>query len=152
MAPSPTRVSWVWIGAGVAALLVLAVLGGVLIGGMGRKIIIMFAVERVSHADLDLFEPVENVELGQRDAGDPADGGGLAHKHGIEPTATPLPPCHDSEFMAASAKELTNFIVLLRRERSRADPRRIGFDNTKHEPDAVWPEAGTTGGCAGDRV
>jgi hypothetical protein len=53
---------------------------------------------------LIVVEPVEHVELGQRDAGDARHGAGLAHQHRVEPAAAALAPGDGAEFMAALAQ------------------------------------------------
>src|SRR5438132_7175226 len=99
---------------------------------MRRQIIIILPVEFVADADLQFLEAVEHVELGEGDAGDAGYGHRLADQHRIEPAATALAPGDRAELMAARAKPLADRIVLLGRERARADARRISLGDTEH--------------------
>ena len=88
---------------------------------------------RVAGADLHRLEPVEHVELGQRDAGDAADRGRLAHQHRVEPAAAALAAGDGAELVAALAELLADLIVLLGREGAGADAGGVGLDDAEHE-------------------
>ncbi len=67
--------------------------------------------------DLQRLQPVQHVQLGQRQALDPADLHRLAHQRRIEPAAAPRPPRDRAEFMAALAQQPPGLVVQLGRER-----------------------------------
>jgi hypothetical protein len=75
---------------------------------VGREIVEAFAVDLVTGADADGFEAVEDVDLGERDAGDAADGGGLADEDGVEPAATALAAGNGAELPATLAEALAD--------------------------------------------
>src|SRR6202042_444494 len=86
-----------------------------------RQIIDLLAVEPIADADLDLFEAVEDVELGQSEAANAAGAYGLAHQHRVEPAAAPWPAGDDAELLAALAERLADLVELLGRKRPGAD-------------------------------
>src|SRR6185312_5095952 len=98
----------------------------------GGQVVVCLPPALVAGADLDLVEPVEHVELGQRDAVNPADAAGLAHQHRVEPAAAPRPAGDGAELAAALAEPLTGFVVELGRERTAADACRIGLGDAEH--------------------
>src|SRR3546814_8352900 len=82
-----------------------------LVGGMTGEIVENLAAQAIAGADANRLEPVEHVELGQRDAGDARHGAALAHQHRVEPTAATLAPGHGAEFMPALAELLPGLVV-----------------------------------------
>src|SRR3546814_15100540 len=100
---------------------------------MGRKIVICLPIQLVTRADLDFIHAVKNVELGERDAGNAAYRRRLAHKHGVEPAAAPLTSGIHAKFATAWAQQLANIVVLLGRERARANAGGIGFKDALPE-------------------
>ena len=62
-----------------------------------------------------------------------ADRDRLAHQHGVEPAAAALAAGDGAELVAALAEPLADLIVLLGRERARADARGVGLDDAEHE-------------------
>src|SRR5690606_19345807 len=82
-----------------------------LISGMGREVIECAAVQPIAGADPDLFETVEHVQLGERDAGDARDRAGLADQHGIEPAAAALAAGDGAELAAALAQTLADCVI-----------------------------------------
>ena len=123
-----------------------------LIGGVGGEMVERLAAQGVAGADPDLVEPVEHVELGQRDAGDARRPPGLADQHRVEPAAAALAPGHRAELAAALAEPLADLVLELGRERAGADPGRIGLDDAEHEAGGRGAEPGAAGGGAGDGV
>ena len=113
-----------------------------LVRGVRRQIVERLAVDPVAGADLHRLEAVEHVELGQRDAGDAADRDGLAHQHRVEPAAAALAAGDGAELVAALAEPLADLIVLLGRERARADAGRVGLDDAEHEAGRARAHAG----------
>ena len=67
----------------------------------------------IAYAHLDLVHPVEDVELGEGDAGNPRGPYGLPDQHSIEPAAAPLAPGDGAEFAPTLAEPLPE---LLQRE------------------------------------
>ncbi len=63
-----------------------------------REMIDLLAVELVADTHFDRVETVENIELGECQTMNAAGAGRLAHQHGIEPAAAPLPAGVDAEF------------------------------------------------------
>src|SRR6185312_325619 len=92
-------------------------------------------------ADLEFWKTVEDIELGQRDAGDARDLHRLAHHHRIEPTAAPLAPGDDAELLAARAQQLAGRVLEFGRERPAADAGGVGLGNAQHEADGARPDA-----------
>ena len=116
---------------------------------MRGEIIERLTAQGVTGADLHLVEPVEHVDLGQGDAGDPADRRRLAHQHRIEPAAAALAARDGAELMAAHAQPLAGFIVEFGRERTRSDARGVRLGDPQHEADRAWPQARSA--CRGAR-
>src|SRR5690606_27692764 len=71
-----------------------------------RQVVDILAVQLVADADLQFVETVEDVELGQRDAGNAVGGDRLAHRRRVEPAAAALAARDRAEFMALLAEEL----------------------------------------------
>src|SRR6185295_18915442 len=106
----------------------------------------------IADADFYLVEPIENIELGQRQPIDAAGPRGLTHQHGIEPAAAPGAACHGAELAAALADTAPNFVLLLGRERPLAYPRRIGLADAEHIIDRAGPQAAAGRCLPGHRV
>src|SRR5262245_26899961 len=105
-----------------------------------RKIVDLAPVETVSHTNLELRQPVQDVKLSQRQAVDAAGADGLADEHGIEPAATPRSAGHGAEFPAALADETTDVVRLLGGEWPLPHPGRVGLADAEHVPDRRRPE------------
>src|SRR3546814_20388188 len=63
------------------------------------------ALMLVADADLDFRQPVEHVELGQRQPVDAADLHRLPYQDGIEPAAAARPARHHADLPAAPAEK-----------------------------------------------
>ncbi len=87
-----------------------------------REMIERQPVEPVAHADLELRQLIEHVELGQSDAVDAGHFARLAHEAGVEPAAAARPPRHRAELDAALADKPAGFVLELGRERPLARP------------------------------
>src|SRR4029077_3395554 len=94
-------------------------------GGACRKIVDFTPVESIADADFYLVEPIEDIELGQRQAIDAAGARGLPHQHGIEPAAAARAARHRAELAAALAEQPPCLVLLLGREWPLAHPRRV---------------------------
>src|SRR5690606_21627284 len=101
---------------------------------------------------LDFRKAVEDVELGQRDAVDPADRDGLPHHHRVEPAAAPGPPGHDPALLASLAERAADLVVLLGRERAGSDPGGIGLGDAEHVTDRSRPETTADGSARRNRI
>ncbi len=107
---------------------------------MAGQVIHHIVLKPVSRADLHCFQPVEHINLSKRNASHTADRAALPHNHSIKPAHAPLASCDCAELVPALAQQLPDFIIELSRERSRADPRRIGFHDTQHEAGTARPK------------
>src|SRR6185437_715944 len=110
------------------------------------------AVEFIADADLDLLEPVEHIELGQRDAGNARGPDGLAYDDRIEPAAAALAPGDDAIFASLLAQPVADFTEVLGWKRSLPDTGRIGLDDAQHEADRGRPQPGAGGGLPRNRI
>jgi len=68
--------------------------------GLTREAFDLFPIELVLGGDLDLLEPVENVELGQVERGVSVDHGRVTHDDEVEPTASTPSTGSDSPLSA----------------------------------------------------
>src|SRR5690606_3574448 len=105
-----------------------------------RQVVVRPALISVADADLDFRKAVEDVELCQRGAVDPAARDGLPHHPRIEPAAAPGAPGHAPELLASLAERAADLVVLLGRERAGSDPGGIGLGNAEHVADRSRPE------------
>src|SRR5690606_13900620 len=121
-----------------------------LVRRVGGEIVEDLAAQPVSGANADQVEPVEDVELGQCDAGDARNGAALAHQNGVEPPTAALAPGDGAEFMAALAQFLAGRVVEFGWEGAAADAGRIGLGDAEDEADRRGAEARTAGGGAAD--
>ncbi len=111
-------------------------------------------VELVADADLDLVERVEHVELGQRDAVEAVDLGGVARGEGVEPAAAAGPSGRDAVLAPALADELADLVLALDHlggEGAFADARGVGADDAEHAGDALRRETQPDAGAARGR-
>ena len=103
----------------------------------GRKVVDLPAVQTVADADLDLFQRIQNVELGQGDAVDAAGPHGLAHQHGVEPAAAAAAGrsrCR-TRGRAGRCRRRSDRPRQFGRERAGADPRGVGLADAEHVAD-----------------
>src|SRR5690606_35134653 len=117
-----------------------------------RQIINLLAVQPIAGADLDLVQPVENIEFGERNTVNAVGGHRLAHEHRIEPAAAALATGYGAEFAPLSAEELADFVILLRRERPLAYTSRIGLGYAEHITDRARTHAGSDCSLSGNRI
>ena len=87
-----------------------------------RQMVERQPVEPVAHADLQLRQLVEHVELGQGDAVYAGDLARLPHEAGVEPAAAARPPRHRAELGPALAEQLAGLVLELGGERPLALP------------------------------
>ena len=107
---------------------------------MGREVVRLGAVRQdVAHADGDLGEGREHVELGERERRDPVDADREAQGRQVEPAAAPLPAGDGAELAAERADPLLRLTLDLGRERPVADARDVGLGDAEDLVDAVGP-------------
>src|SRR6185437_10945010 len=80
----------------------------------------------------DRVEAVQYIELGDAESRDAGVDYGAPESHGIEPTAAPAPAGDGAEFVPDPREVLPVAVEELRREGTRADPRRIRFHDPEH--------------------
>src|SRR5205814_4518737 len=85
------------------------------------------AVEAMPDADGDVGERVEYVELGDGEAREAVHARGVAHYHGVEPSAATRPPGGGPEFAAQRPDALGELRLGFRRERPVAHAGRVGL-------------------------
>src|SRR5262249_43510959 len=107
----------------------------------GREMVDLLAVQPIAGADLDRLKAVEDVEFRQRQAVDAAGADRLADQHCVEPAAASGTPRIGTELAAALADLAADGVVLLGRERTLADPGRVGLAQAEHIADRAGPEA-----------
>src|SRR3954471_11041895 len=110
------------------------------------------AVEPVPDANLDSFEPIEDVELGQGEPGNAAGPHRLAHQHGVEPAAAALASGVHAELLAAPADLLADCVMQFGRERSLADAGRVRLAYAQHVTDRARAHAGARCSLRRNRV
>ena len=110
------------------------------------------AVNLVGGADLQCLEPVKDIQLGQRHAGDAGHSVCLAHHHRIEPATATLAPGHGAEFTATLTHAVAIRAEILGRERAGADAGGIGLGDPQHKADACRAGTGPGRGLAGNGV
>src|SRR5262245_1842569 len=97
-------------------------------------------VEPVAHANLELGQLVENVELGERDAIDAAHFPRLAHEARIEPAAPARTPRDRADLHPALADQPSRLVLELGRERPLTHPRRVSLGDAENIVDGAGPE------------
>ena len=113
-----------------------------------RRSLQPFAVKAIAGTDLDLFQPVQYVELGNAQPRQGIGEYGAAQGHGIEPAAAPRPPRGSAEFDAHARQVTAHVVEQLGWKRSRADPGRIGLDDSEHAVDRRRTHTRTRGRSA----
>jgi len=88
------------------------------------------AIEFVRNADFDFFELAKHVQHRQGNGSHPAQASRVSCRHRIPPTATPGPTGRCSILVAKITNVLAFFVVLLGRERSTADSRRVALGDS----------------------
>jgi hypothetical protein len=111
--------------------------------GIQRRVLAALAVVFVGDADLELVHPVEDVELGDAQAGDTVDRHRALERDDVHPAAAPRTTRGGAEFLAALADAFANVVVQFGRERSAADARGVGLGDAEHVVDRIRADAGT---------
>src|SRR6185437_9710214 len=96
----------------------------------------------VGDADLDGIQPVQHIELGDRQAIDAVDLCGTLQCNQVDPAAATRAAGAGTELVAFLAQQFAHLVVELGRERSAADARRIGLADAEHVVDVLRTHAG----------
>ena len=111
-----------------------------------------FAVHVVSHADRNLLQAGEHVELGEHDVGQAVDLGGVPVDDCIEPaTATRAAGGH-AEFVALLTQPFAGLVQQFGGEWAFAHASDVGLGDADYAGDLGGAHAGTGAGAAGGRV
>ena len=89
----------------------------------GRQVVDLAPVQTITDANLDLVEPIENVQFCQGQAINTACPHGLPDKHSIEPAAAARPSRHRTELRATLAQRFPDRIVHLIGRETAPNPR-----------------------------
>ena len=127
------------------AVMEIALVGGELLG-------LAPVAQPVAHADRQLRERGEDIELRQRQRRHPVQPDRVAKPDEVEPPAAPLPSGDRAVLAAQLAEALLVGPDDLRRERPLADARDVRLGDSDHAVDAGRADADPGGGRAGDRV
>src|SRR5665647_2208754 len=103
---------------------------------VGRHLVEPLAPDVVGHADRDLRQAGEHVELGQDQVRQAVDPSRVARNDGVVPAAPAGAAGGHAVLATGLAQPLTGFVAQLGGERALADPGRVGLD---HPDDAVDP-------------
>src|SRR6185312_14535458 len=99
-------------------------------------------VHPIADGNSDRIETIQHIELGDAEPGDARMDDGAPQGHGIEPAAA-APTAGDGTELVTYAREvLAVTIEQLRREGTRADPRRVRLDDTEHMVEDPRSETG----------
>ena len=110
------------------------------------------AFDPVGHADGNLLEFVEHVELGDDDAVETVDRRSVTEQRDIEPAAAARPAGDGAEFLAAAADLLARSVQRLGRKRAAADAGDICLGYADDAADAGGRNACAGAGAAGARA
>ncbi len=106
----------------------------------------------VAGTDLDLFEAVEHVELGDREPGEAVQPRGVAEGHRVEPAAAAAAAGGGAVLTADRHQPLAELVVQLHRKRAGAHRGSIRLDHAEHVLDRLRRQARACRGRARDRV
>ena len=116
-------------------------------GGVERRVFGALAAVFVGDAHLQRLHAVEDVELGDAQAGDAVDRDRALERDDVHPAAAARAAGGGAEFLAALADALADFVVEFGRERAAADARGVGLGDAEHVVDRIRADAG-----AGERA
>ena len=119
---------------------------------MYRHLVVPHAVDLVGHADRDLLQAGQHVELGQEEVGQAVDPGRVAGDDRVEPAAAAVPAGGDAALAADLAQGLAELVEQLGRERAGADAGRVGLEDADHPVDLRRADAGARARAARGRV
>ena len=106
----------------------------------------------ITDANLDFIKIVQNVQFHHRQILHAVNQNGLTHQNGVEPAATARASRHRSEFATDFANAIAVRVKQFGRERTGADARRIGFDDTDDLIDVFHAHSRADSRLTGDRI
>src|SRR6516165_289107 len=117
-----------------------------------RNFVGRLAVDFVTHADRNLWQFIEHVELGNHQPGDAVNHASVTKKWQIHPAAAAWTAGDSAEFVPALAQFLTTGIVGFGGEWTTADAGAVGFRHANDHVDVRRSNAGADHGPAGGRT
>ena len=109
------------------------------------------AVDPVRHADPQGIEAGEDVELRDREIGEPVHIGRVASGHAVEPTAATRPPGGGAVLLALVAQPLAGLVQQFRGEGPLADAGGIGLNDADDAHNVLGAEPDAVAGARGER-
>ena len=106
-------------------------------GSVGRQRRHRPAIAPVSHANADLVETAERIQMHQGDVGRAAEHGSMSAGYRVEPAASPGASGRGSIFVPGLADSIAEGIFQLADERPRADASGIGFGRADRTADVA---------------
>ncbi len=119
---------------------------------VGRHVVATLAIHVVSHAQRNLLQTGEHVELGEHDVGQTVDLGRVTIHHRVEPAATTRTAGGHAILVALGAQPIAFLAEQLGRERTFAHTGHIRLGDADHAVDLGRTDAGTGACAAGGRV
>src|SRR5690606_2853573 len=117
-----------------------------------REDIECLAFRSVPNAELDGFDPIEHVELGDAQSGYAVDLDRTLECRCVEPSATARTAGDRAEFLALFGEMTADLIEQFGRERARADPCGVSLGDSQDVLQALRPDPRPRGGGAGHAV
>ena len=117
-----------------------------------RHLVVAHTVNVVSHADRDLIQAGQHVQLGDEQVGETVDAHCLTRQHGVVPAATTRAAGVHAELTAGGAQELAHLIEQLGREGASTHAGGVRLLNTNHARNAGRAHTRTDARAAGGRV
>src|SRR5580693_3220827 len=115
---------------------------------VGGNFIGQLSLEFVADADGDLFELVEDVQLGDYQPLRAVDLVGIAKHWNVEPSAASRTARYRAVLVAALAQQISGRIVNLGGKRAAADAGDVGFGDGDYGADVRGPDSGSSGRTA----
>ena len=121
---------------------------GEVVGAAG-EVIDPFAIQFVGHADLNLIEFIQHIQLGDGEAIEAVHLNGVATDHPVESSrASPAPAGGGSEFTAALRQLIVEAPAQFGRERPLTDAGGVGLGHTDDPVDQGGSHSGTDAGTS----
>ncbi len=127
--------------------------GGVVEFGLGhRHLIVAYAVDVVGHADRDLTDAGEHIQLGEEIVGETVNAGGVAGNHGVVPATAALAARVHANLATSGLQEFAPLVEKLGGEWTCAHAGRVRLDDAEGCGDAGGADAGTDTCATSGRV
>ena len=117
-----------------------------------RHLVVTHPVDVVSHANRNLADAGEHVQLGHEQIRETVHARGVTGQHRVIPAATTLAARVDADLATGGLQELAPLVEQLRRERARTHSRGVRLDDAQHAGDLRRADARTHARAAGRRV